>query len=71
LLHCVRLTEQVCGTAKRRVLLGKTVANHEKIFSIYEPHSELIKRGKVPNPVQYGHNVLVIEDAVASSVITR
>jgi hypothetical protein len=64
LLHYVRLTEQVCGTAKRRVLLGETVANHEKIFSIFEPHTELIKRGKVPNPIQYGHNVLVIEDAV-------
>ena len=24
--------------------------------------AELIKRGKQPNPVQFGHNVLVIED---------
>jgi len=64
LLHYLQLTEKVCGTAKRRVLLGETVANHEKIFSIYEPHTELIKRGKEPNPIQYGHNTLVIEDAV-------
>ena len=64
LLHYLQLTEKVCGTAKRRVLLGETVANHEKIFSIVEPHTELIKRGKVPNPIQYGHSVLVIEDAV-------
>jgi hypothetical protein len=64
LRHYLELTEKVCGTAKRRVLLGETVANHEKIFSIFEPHTELIKRGKVPNPIQYGHSVLVIEDAV-------
>ena len=64
LLHFMQLTAKVCGTARRRVLLGETVPNEDKIFSIFEPHSELIKRGKQPNPIQYGHNVLVIEDAV-------
>jgi transposase, IS5 family len=63
LLHYLQLTEKVCGTARRRVLLGETVANEEKIFSIFEPHTELIKRGKQPNPIQYGHKVLVLEDA--------
>src|SRR5207249_1690809 len=63
LWHYLRLTEQVCSTARRRVLLGETVANEEKIFSIFEPHTELIKRGKQPDPIQYGHKVLVIEDA--------
>jgi hypothetical protein len=64
LLHYVQLTERVCDTARRRVLLGETVPNEEKIFSIFEPHTELIKRGKQPDPIQYGHKVLVIEDAV-------
>lgn len=64
LWHYMQLTEKVCGTARRRVLLGETVANEEKIFSMYEPHTELIKRGKQPDPIQYGHKVLVIEDAV-------
>jgi transposase, IS5 family len=64
LWHYLQLTEKVCGTARRRVLLGETVPNEEKIFSIFEPHTELIKRGKQPNPIQYGHKVLVIEDAV-------
>jgi IS5 family transposase len=63
LLHYLQLTEQVCGTARRRVLLGETVANEEKLFSIFEPHTELIQRGKQPNPIQFGHKVLVIEDA--------
>jgi len=64
LWHYVQLTDKVCATARRRVLLGETVANEEKIFSIFEPHTELIKRGKEPDPIQYGHKVLVIEDAV-------
>jgi len=63
LWHFLQLTEKICGTARRRVLLGESVPNEEKIFSIFEPHTELIKRGKQPNPIQYGHNVLVIEDA--------
>jgi hypothetical protein len=57
------LTRTVCTNARRRVLEGETVANAEKIFSLFEPHTELIKRDKQPNPLQFGHNVLVIEDA--------
>ena len=64
LWHYLLLTEKVCGTARRRVLLGETVPHEEKIFSIFEPHTELIKRGKQPDPIQYGHKVLVIEDVV-------
>ena len=63
LRHYLELTEKVCGTARRRVLLGETIAHEEKVFSMFEPHTELIKRGKQPDPIQYGHKVLVIEDA--------
>ena len=63
LFHYVSLTAKVCDNARRRVLQGETLPNDEKIFSIFEPHTELIKRGKQPVPIQYGHNVLVIEDA--------
>ena len=64
LLKYIGLTAQVCDTARRRVLEGETVPHEDKIFSMFEPHTELIKRGKQPVPIQYGHNVLVIEDAV-------
>jgi transposase, IS5 family len=64
LLGYMTLTEKVCGTARRRVLQGETVPNDEKIFSIFEPHTELIKRGKERDPNQYGRNVFVVEDAV-------
>jgi hypothetical protein len=71
LLHYVALTAWVCDTARRRVLQGESVANEEKILSIFEPHTELIKRGKQPVPMQYGHNVLVIEDVVGFVVDYR
>jgi transposase, IS5 family len=71
LFHYVSLTAHVCGNARRRVLEGETLAHAEKIFSIFEPHTELLKRGKQPVPIQYGHNVLLIEDAVGFVVDYR
>ena len=64
LRHYLELTEKVCGYSKRRVLQGETIPNSAKIFSIFEPHTELIRRGKATQENQFGHNVLVIEDAV-------
>jgi hypothetical protein len=64
LRHFVVLTQRVCDNARRRVLEGQPVANADKLFSMFEPHTELIKRNKQPNPLQFGHKVLVIEDAV-------
>jgi IS5 family transposase len=45
------------------VLAGETVPVHEKIFSIFEPHTDLIKRGKVQRPVEFGHKVFLAESA--------
>jgi hypothetical protein len=71
LLGFIILTEKVCDNARRRVLQGETLANEEKIHSIFEPHTELIKRGKQPNPIEFGHKVLVIEDTVGFVVDYR
>jgi transposase, IS5 family len=71
LFHYVSLTTKVCANAQRRVLEGESVANAEKIFSIFEPHTQLIKRGKQPLPIQYGHSVLVIEDRLGFVVAYR
>lgn len=58
----IERTEHVCGTARRRVLEGEVVPNEEKLFSIFEPHTQLYKRGKVGQPVQFGRLVMVYED---------
>jgi transposase, IS5 family len=57
------VTEHVVNTAWRRVMEGETVPNREKLFSLFEPDTELIKRGKAGKPNEFGHQVLVIEDA--------
>ena len=56
-------TQQVRGTARRRVLHGEKVPNEEKLFSIFEPHTQLYKRGKAGEPKQFGRLFLVYEDA--------
>jgi len=55
-------TRHVCGTARRRVLQGETIPNHEKLFSIFETHTQLYQRGKAAEPVQFGRLVLLYED---------
>ena len=59
----IERTEHVCGTARRRVLKGENVPNEDKLFSIFEPHTQLYKRGKAGQPLQFGRLVLVYEDA--------
>jgi transposase, IS5 family len=56
-------TEQVRETARRRVLKGEQVPNSEKLFSMFEPHTQLYQRGKAGEPVQFGRLVMVYEDA--------
>ena len=55
-------TRQVCDTARRRVLEGEKVPNEDKLFSIFEPHTQLYRRGKAGQPNQYGRMVLIVED---------
>ncbi len=59
----IDLTNQVCGTAYRRVLLGETVPNTEKLFSLFETHTQLYRRGKASTPNQFGRLIMVFEDA--------
>jgi transposase, IS5 family len=56
-------TEHVRDTARRRVLKGEQVPNSEKLFSMFEPHTQLYKRGKAGEPVQFGRLVMIYEDA--------
>jgi IS5 family transposase len=58
--YCDR-TERVLEQARRRVLDGESVPNAEKLFSIFEPHTDLIKRGKAQKPVEFGHKVFLAE----------
>jgi IS5 family transposase len=52
---------KIVATARRAQLEGETVPASERVFSLFEPHTELIKRGKRQKPVEFGHKVLLCE----------
>src|SRR5258707_1703919 len=60
--HFCGLGSRVIDQARRRVLDGQQVATAEKIYSIFEPHTDLIKRGKVRTPIEFGHKVFLAEN---------
>ncbi len=56
--HAVRQIDQT----KRRVILGEAIPHAEKVFSIFEPHTEWISKGKAGVPVELGVKVCILED---------
>lgn len=57
--HFLSLAPKVIDQAHRRVILGEKVPNDDKIFSIFEEHTELLIRGKAHKDVEFGHMVLI------------
>jgi IS5 family transposase len=55
--------KQVVAAARRAQVNGETVPAAERVFSLFEPHTELIKRGRRHKPVEFGHKVLLCESA--------
>ena len=53
--------ELMIDLAERRTQHAEIIDSSEKLFSIFEPHTELIHRGKYPLPIEYGHRVFVAE----------
>ena len=47
---------------ERRLLNGETIPSHEKLFSIFEPHTEWIQKGKQRPNVELGHKLLISTD---------
>ena len=57
--------------ASRRVFNDETIPNADKVFSIFETDTELINRGKQPNPIEFGHRVLIIQDKAGFIIHAR
>lgn len=49
--------KQVIDQTTRRVLHGEQVPAAEKIVSIFEPHTDIIRRKKAGKPTEFGHKV--------------
>jgi IS5 family transposase len=46
----------------RRVFMNEKIPHQEKVFSVFEPHTEWISKGKAGVPVELGLKVCVIQD---------
>jgi len=56
--HAVRQIDQI----KRRVEDGESIPHHEKVFSLFEQHTEWIKKGKAGVFVELGLRVSIVKD---------
>ena len=56
--HAIRQIDQT----RRRVILGEAIPHAEKVFSIFEPHTEWVSKGKAGVPVELGVKVCILED---------
>ena len=61
--HYSHLGDRVIDQTRRRVLQGEQVPANEKIYSIFETHTDLIKRGKIQKPIEFGHKIFLAESA--------
>lgn len=61
LIDYLPVMRQVANVARRRAFDGEKVPNGEKVFSIFEPHTELIMRGRRGRPIEFGHKVLLTQ----------
>lgn len=53
--HYLPLIERIINQTERRVLKGESVPASEKLFSLFEPHTDIIIKGS--RDVQYGHKL--------------
>jgi transposase, IS5 family len=56
--YVTKFTDQI----ERRLLKGESIPAEEKIFSIFEEHTEWITKGKLNKKVELGHLLLITTD---------
>jgi IS5 family transposase len=61
LAHYLPLVTQIISQADQRVLQGVQVPADQKLYSLFEEHTELLQRGKARQPIEFGHKVLLAQ----------
>jgi len=56
--HADRFIDQI----RRRIIHGESIPHEEKVFSVFEEHTEWISKGKAGVPVELGLRVAIVED---------
>lgn len=57
-----RMLDKHLDLVERRLLQEETIPAHEKLFSLFEPHTEWIQKGKQRPNVELGHRLLIATD---------
>ena len=60
--HFIGHAERQMDHIRRRIVEGETIGHHEKVFSIFEPHTEWISKGKAGVSQELGLKVSILED---------
>ena len=58
----IRHAERQIDQIRRRAVLDEKIPHEEKVFSIFEPHTEWISKGKAGVPQELGLKVCVLKD---------
>jgi IS5 family transposase len=59
--HYLPLVKRIIDQADRRINKGEKVPPDEKLYSLFESHTELIVRGKAGKPIEFGHKILIAQ----------
>jgi IS5 family transposase len=59
-MHYRQLLERIIDQAQRRVLQGEKVPATEKIYSLFEEHTDIIIKGQ--RDIEYGHKINLSTD---------
>ena len=57
-----RMLDKHLDLVERRLLREEIIPAHEKVFSLFEPHTEWIQKGKRRPNVELGHRLLIATD---------
>lgn len=63
LAHYLPLVTQIISQAEQRILQGLQVPADQKLYRLFEEHTELLQRGKARKPIEFGHKVLLAQTA--------
>lgn len=60
--HFMGLMEKHIDIVERRIIKGETIPHQEKMFSIFETYTEMVKKGKLHPNVELGKKLLITTD---------
>jgi len=62
LSYFLKMVTKHIDLIERRILKGEKIPHEEKIFSLFEPHTEWVNKGKLYPSVELGHKLLITTD---------